>query len=74
MGMRLCVFCGSASGRNGIYLMAAGQLDRALAKRGIALVYGGASVGIMGALADAALQAGGEAIGVDLPPETGHLR
>jgi uncharacterized protein (TIGR00730 family) len=62
--MRLCVFCGSATGRNGVYRAAAARLGRALAERSVALVYGGASVGIMGALADAALRAGGEVIGV----------
>jgi uncharacterized protein (TIGR00730 family) len=62
--LRLCVFCGAASGRDGVYQAAAGQLGRALAERGITLVYGGASVGLMGALADAALDAGGHVIGV----------
>ena len=61
---RLCVFCGSSAGREPGYLHLAESLARALAERGIGIVYGGASVGLMGALADAALAAGGEVIGV----------
>jgi uncharacterized protein (TIGR00730 family) len=62
--MRVCVFCGSATGRGPRYLDAAADLGRLLASRGITLVYGGARVGTMGTLADAALAAGGEVIGV----------
>ncbi|WP_341706863.1 TIGR00730 family Rossman fold protein [Halopseudomonas sp.] len=62
--MRLCVFCGSSPGNKPEYLAAAQQLGTALAKAGIGLVYGGAQVGLMGAVADAALAAGGEVIGV----------
>ncbi len=62
--MRLCVFCGSSPGNKPEYLVAAQQLGTALAKAGIGLVYGGAQVGLMGAVADAALAAGGEVIGV----------
>jgi uncharacterized protein (TIGR00730 family) len=62
--VRLCVFCGSAPGIRPAYLAAARDLGSALAARGIGLVYGGASVGLMGELADAVLAAGGEAIGV----------
>ncbi len=62
--MRLCVFSGSSSGRLPEYTAAAEELGRTLAARGIGLVYGGASVGLMGALADTALAAGGEVIGV----------
>lgn len=62
--MRLCVFSGSSSGRSPEYTAAAVGLGRALAEAGIGLVYGGASVGLMGAVADAALAAGGEVIGV----------
>ncbi len=62
--MRLCVFCGSSPGNQAVYLEAAQQLGSALAKAGIGLVYGGAQVGLMGAVADAALAAGGEVIGV----------
>jgi len=61
---RLCVFCGSSAGREPGYRHLAESLARALAERGIGIVYGGASVGLMGALADAALAAGGEVIGV----------
>ncbi|MGO9097008.1 MAG: TIGR00730 family Rossman fold protein [Bryobacteraceae bacterium] len=61
---RLCVFCGSSFGSRPIYREAALEVGRGLARRGIGLVYGGASVGLMGALADAALEAGGEVIGV----------
>jgi uncharacterized protein (TIGR00730 family) len=61
---RLCVFCGSAHGRNPAFTTAAQDLGRELARRGIGLVYGGATVGLMGVLADAALGAGGEVIGV----------
>jgi uncharacterized protein (TIGR00730 family) len=62
--MRLCVFCGSSPGNGDQFLAAARGLGRALAERGIGLVYGGASVGCMGALADAVLQSGGEVVGV----------
>ncbi len=61
---RVCVFCGSSSGANGRYAEAARQVGRALARRGVGLVYGGGSVGLMGIVADAALEAGGEVIGV----------
>ena len=61
---RLCVFCGSSSGHEPAYGALAAQLGRALAQRRIGLVYGGGRVGLMGALADAALAAGGEVIGV----------
>ncbi len=61
---RLCVFCGSSPGRRPIYVDAAVRLGRALAERGHGLVYGGGSVGLMGTVADAVLEGGGEAIGV----------
>lgn len=61
---RICVFCGSNPGRAPSYAEAARTLGRALADEGLDLVYGGASVGLMGAVADAALAAGGEVIGV----------
>jgi uncharacterized protein (TIGR00730 family) len=61
---RLCVFCGSALGARPIYAQAATALGEALAARRVGLVYGGASVGMMGVLADAVLAAGGEAVGV----------
>ena len=61
---RLCVFCGSSHGANPAYAEAAVTLGTLLAKRGIGLVYGGGNVGLMGVIADAALAAGGEVIGV----------
>lgn len=62
--MRLCVFCGSRTGNREEFVDAARALGVALAARRIGLVYGGASVGVMGALADAVLTAQGEAFGV----------
>ena len=61
---RLCVFSGSSPGGHPAYAQAAAELGRALAAQGIGLVYGGAQVGLMGTIADAALEAGGEAVGV----------
>lgn len=61
---RICVFCGSNGGNDALYADAARNLGTLFAREGIALVYGGGSVGLMGILADAVLQAGGEAIGV----------
>ena len=60
----LCVFCGSAAGARPDYLAAARALGRAAAARGVGIVYGGARVGLMGAVADAALAAGGTVTGV----------
>jgi uncharacterized protein (TIGR00730 family) len=60
----VCVFCGSSSGLDPAYVEAANRLGRLLAEEQIALVYGGACVGLMGAVADAVLAAGGKAIGV----------
>jgi uncharacterized protein (TIGR00730 family) len=60
----VCVFCGSNPGRRPEYLASAAALGRDLASRGIRVVYGGAQVGMMGALADAVLAAGGEITGV----------
>jgi uncharacterized protein (TIGR00730 family) len=62
--LAVCVFCGSSTGRGTRYLEAAAGLGRLLAARGITVVYGGARVGSMGALADAALAAGGQVVGV----------
>src|ERR1044071_1503186 len=62
--MRICVFCGSSGGRRSEYIEAARQFGRLLAAHDIGLVYGGARVGLMGALADAVLECGGEVIGV----------
>ncbi len=61
---RICVFCGARSGRGDEYLTLAGDVARAIVTRGDAIVYGGGRVGMMGALADAGLEAGGEVIGV----------
>ncbi len=60
----ICVYCGSSFGANGLYLDATMSLARTLAARGIRVVYGGASVGLMGALADTTIEAGGEVVGV----------
>ena len=60
----VCVYCGSRLGADEVYLEATKSLARTLAGRGIRVVYGGASVGLMGALADTALEAGGEVVGV----------
>ena len=60
----VCVYCGLNPGRRPEYLAGAAGLARLLAGRGIGIVYGGAHVGTMGALADAALAAGGEVTGV----------
>ena len=73
---RICVFCGSRPGRRPEYVQAARELGRLLAERNIGLVYGGASVGVMGAVADAVLSGGGEVIGVIpqalVQPEVAH--
>jgi uncharacterized protein (TIGR00730 family) len=61
---RLCVFCGSRSGLRPNYLEQARALGKTLAQEGIGVVYGGAHVGLMGAVADAAMANGGEVIGV----------
>lgn len=60
----ICVFCGSRPGADPAYAEAAEALGRTLAQSSITLVYGGGHVGLMGILANAALEAGGEAIGV----------
>lgn len=73
---RVCVFCGSSVGGKPVYAEAARALGRAVAARGLGLVYGGGAVGLMGIAADAALQAGAEVIGVIpyglLKREVGH--
>jgi uncharacterized protein (TIGR00730 family) len=61
---RVCVFCGGNPGNNPEFMAAARHLGKELARRNWGLVYGGATVGLMGAVADAALEAGGEVIGV----------
>ena len=64
MLQRICVFCGSSSGTGEIYLQAAREVGRLLCERDIELVYGGGRVGLMGAVADACLVAGGRVTGV----------
>jgi uncharacterized protein (TIGR00730 family) len=61
---RVCIFCGSSPGNRPVYLEAARSVGRLLAERGVELVYGGAHVGLRGAVADATLTAGGHVIGV----------
>ena len=61
---RVCVYCGANRGRDPAYAAAAQAMGRALARRGIGLVTGGGRVGLMGVVADAALEAGGEVVGV----------
>jgi hypothetical protein len=60
----ICVYCGSSPGRQESYAVAARDLARAMVDRNLRLVYGGACVGIMGMVADAVLEFGGEAVGV----------
>jgi uncharacterized protein (TIGR00730 family) len=74
--MRICVFCGSKKGHGSKWLQASEALGRELARRQVGLVYGGGAIGLMGVIADAALAAGGEVIGV-IPeslvlPEVAH--
>ena len=72
----VCVFCGSAPGSNPGYVALARQFGTLLAQRGLRLIYGGGRVGLMGALADGVLAAGGEVVGVMpqllLDKEVGH--
>jgi uncharacterized protein (TIGR00730 family) len=60
----ICVFCGSNGGAHPAYVEAAEAVGRGLAQRGVRVVYGGGKVGMMGAVADAAREAGGEVVGV----------
>ncbi|HPF91229.1 MAG TPA: TIGR00730 family Rossman fold protein [Flavobacteriales bacterium] len=62
--MNIAVFCGANTGRDPGILHAAQEMGRTIAQRGMGVVYGGGHVGLMGAVADAALQAGGPVIGV----------
>jgi uncharacterized protein (TIGR00730 family) len=64
MARRLCVFCGASPGRDPGYAELARSVGAGLAERGIEIVYGGGRVGLMGALADAALAVGGDVVGV----------
>jgi len=61
---RICVFCGSSVGIGDVYAATARDMGRALVRRGLGLVYGGESIGLMGVLAGAVMTEGGEAIGV----------
>jgi uncharacterized protein (TIGR00730 family) len=61
---RLAVYCGSATPADPVYIETARAVGRALAERGIGVVYGGGKLGLMGAVADSALAAGGEVIGI----------
>ncbi len=61
---RVAVYCGSADGNHPAFLAEARALGKAVAQAGMGVVYGGANVGLMGAMADAALAAGAEVIGV----------
>jgi uncharacterized protein (TIGR00730 family) len=63
---RICVFCGSSESVPPEYLQAAREMGQAIAAQGISLVYGGGGTGMMGAVAEGALTAGGEAIGVTI--------
>lgn len=60
----ICVFCGSRPGADPAFLAAGDAMGRAIARRGLTLVYGGARVGVMGAVANGALTAGGRVVGV----------
>ena len=60
----VCVYCGSSPGRDEIYAKAGHLLGRSLAKSGLRLVYGGGTKGIMGAVAEGALKAGGKVTGI----------
>ena len=62
--MKICVFCGSSVGARPAYAAAAKELGELMAQRGIGLVFGGGCIGLMGTIADAVLNNGGEAIGV----------
>jgi len=63
----ICVYCGSSDAVSPDYLAAARQTGRALAQRGLRLIYGGGKTGLMGAVADGALEGGGEVVGVIIP-------
>ena len=63
----ICVFCGSADSVHADYIAGARFMGHTLAERGIRLIYGGGKTGLMGVVADAMLEAGGEVIGVIIP-------
>ncbi len=60
----VCVFCGSSEGSRPVYAEAARHMGEEIARRGLRLIYGGGKVGLMGAVANSALAAGGEVVGV----------
>jgi uncharacterized protein (TIGR00730 family) len=60
----IAVFCGAAAGHDAVYMSKAREVGRAIAQRGLGVVYGGGHVGLMGAVADAAMEAGGTVVGV----------
>ncbi|MDB5028211.1 MAG: hypothetical protein JWO66_1900 [Candidatus Eremiobacteraeota bacterium] len=64
VAVRVCVYCGSAAGNDPQFVATARAFGAALARAGIGVVFGGGRVGLMGAVADAALEAGGEVIGI----------
>ena len=74
--MNICVFCGSATGKDPVYAEAARELGRLISENSHSLVYGGGKIGLMGILADSVIQHGGEVIGVIpdflLKQEVGH--
>ena len=74
--MRIAIYCGSSRGLDPVFQTAAADLARHLVSQGIGIVYGGGNVGLMGVIADAAMSAGGEVIGVIpeslLAKELGH--
>lgn len=76
--LSVCVYCGSSSGINPVYSDVAKALGRALVKQNLSLVYGGGHVGLMGIVADAVLEAGGDVTGVIpkalMDTEVGHDR
>lgn len=63
----ICIFCGSADSVHEEYIAGARSMGRTLAERGIRLIYGGGKTGLMGVVADAVLEAGGEVVGVIIP-------
>jgi uncharacterized protein (TIGR00730 family) len=64
LAMKICIFCGSSSGHDPAYAQGAALAARSIVRSGATLVYGGGRVGLMGVVADAALGAGGEVVGV----------
>ena len=61
---RVCVFCGSSKGARPVYARTAHDMGKALVRRNLGLVYGGGCIGLMGGIADAVLEGGGEVIGI----------